>query len=86
MRRLGPCRRLKPDPRIYEILFARVGRPPSELLFIDDSIANVRASEAAGMPAIHYRPGFDLESELVARGALPCSLASRVTLRLCRAE
>ncbi len=62
---------VKPDPRIYEILFARVGRPPSELLFIDDSIANVRASEAAGMPAIHYRSGVDLESELVARGALP---------------
>ena len=62
---------VKPDPRIYAILFARVGRPPSELLFIDDSIANVRASEAAGMPAIHYRSGVDLESELVARGALP---------------
>ena len=62
---------VKPNPRIYEILFARVGRRPSELLFIDDSIANVRASEAAGMPAIHYRPGVDLESELRARGALP---------------
>jgi 2-haloacid dehalogenase len=60
----------KPDPRIYEILFERVGRPASELLFIDDSIANVRASEAAGMAAIHYRPGVDLESELIARGAL----------------
>lgn len=59
----------KPDPRIYEILFARVGRPASELLFIDDAIANVRASEAAGMAAIHYRPGVDLESELHARGA-----------------
>src|SRR5437667_7627635 len=58
---------VKPDPRIYEILFARVGRPASELLFIDDSIANVRASEAAGMAAIHYRPGVDLESELRAR-------------------
>jgi 2-haloacid dehalogenase len=61
----------KPDPGIYEILFERVGRPASELLFIDDSIANVRASVAAGMAAIHYRPGVDLESELVARGALP---------------
>jgi 2-haloacid dehalogenase len=59
----------KPDPRIYEILFTRVGRPASELLFIDDSIANVRASEAAGMAAIHYRPGVDLESEMHARGA-----------------
>ena len=62
---------VKPDPRIYEILFERVGRRPSELLFVDDSAANVRASESLGMPAIHFRPGIDLESELVARGVLP---------------
>jgi 2-haloacid dehalogenase len=62
---------VKPDPRIYEILFERVGRRPDELLFIDDSIANVRASEAVGMPAIHFRPGVDLERELAARDALP---------------
>ncbi|MGH6797080.1 MAG: HAD family hydrolase [Roseiarcus sp.] len=62
---------VKPDPRIYQILFKRVGRRPSELLFIDDSAANVRASEALGMPAIHFRPGVDLKSELAARGALP---------------
>ena len=62
---------VKPDARIYEILFERVGRRPSELLFIDDLVANVRASEALGMAAIHFVPGVDLESELVARGALP---------------
>ena len=62
---------VKPDARIYEILFERVGRRPSELLFIDNSVANVRASEALGMAAIHFVPGVDLESELVARGALP---------------
>ena len=62
---------VKPDPRIYQILFARAGRSPSELLFIDDLIANCRASEAAGMAAIHFSPGVDLESELVVRGALP---------------
>jgi 2-haloacid dehalogenase len=62
---------VKPDPRIYEILFQRVGRGPGELLFIDDSAANVHASEALGMPAIHFRPGVDLERELAARGALP---------------
>jgi HAD superfamily hydrolase (TIGR01509 family) len=61
----------KPDAGIYEILFKRAGRRPSELLFIDDSPANVRASEALGMPAIHFTPGVDLEKELVARGALP---------------
>ena len=51
-------------------LFERVGRAPEELLFVDDSPANVRASEALGMPAIHYTPGLDLEGELKARGAL----------------
>ena len=61
---------VKPDPCIYEILFERVGRRPNELLFIDDSTANVRAAEALGMPAIHFTPGVDLEKELVARGAL----------------
>ena len=30
---------VKPDRRIYEILFERVERPPHELLFIDDSSA-----------------------------------------------
>jgi 2-haloacid dehalogenase len=61
----------KPDREIYEILFKRAGRRPSDLLFIDDSPPNVRASESLGMPAIHYGPGVDLEKELLARGALP---------------
>jgi 2-haloacid dehalogenase len=62
---------VKPDPRIFEILFERVGRAPGELLFIDDSPANVRAAERLGMAAIHFRPGVDLEGELAARGELP---------------
>jgi 2-haloacid dehalogenase len=62
---------VKPDPRIFKILFERVGRPPGELVFIDDQIANVRAAEALGMAAIQFRPGVGLESELAARGALP---------------
>ena len=47
---------VKPDRRIYEILFERAGRSPGELLFIDDSLVNCRASEAAGMAAIHFLP------------------------------
>ena len=62
---------VKPDPRIYEILFARARRKPNELLFIDDSPANVSAAAALGMAAIHFRRGVDLERELAARGALP---------------
>ena len=62
---------VKPEARIYEILFERTGAEPEDLLFIDDSPANVRAAEALGMAAIHFRPGVDLERELEARGALP---------------
>jgi 2-haloacid dehalogenase len=62
---------VKPDPRIYEILFERTRRAPSELLFVDDSLANVRAAQSLGMAAIHYAPGADLESELNERGVLP---------------
>ena len=61
----------KPDPRIFEILFKQVGRRPEELLFVDDSLKNVEAARALGMPAIHFDRGVDLESELAARGALP---------------
>ena len=61
----------KPDPRIFEILFEQVGRRPEELLFVDDSLKNVEAARALGMPAIHFDRGVDLESELAARGALP---------------
>ena len=62
---------VKPDRRIYEILFERAAREPSELLFVDDSAPNVQAAEALGMAAIHFTPGVDLERELKARGALP---------------
>jgi HAD superfamily hydrolase (TIGR01509 family) len=61
----------KPDPRIFEILFKQVGRRPEELLFVDDSLKNVEAARALGMPAIHFDRGVDLKSELAARGALP---------------
>jgi len=62
---------MKPDPRIFEILFERVRRRPEELVFVEDSLKNIEAARALGMPAIHFRPDVDLRSELAARGALP---------------
>ena len=37
---------------------------PPEVLFVDDSPANVEAAKAAGMQAVHYIPGTDLRSSL----------------------
>jgi 2-haloacid dehalogenase len=62
---------VKPDPRIFEILFERVGRRPEELVFVDDSLKNIEAARMLGMPAVHFRADVDLKSELAAHGALP---------------
>jgi len=62
---------VKPDPRIFEILFERVGRRPEELVFVDDQIKNIEAARALGMASIHFQSGVDLERELSQRGALP---------------
>lgn len=52
---------IKPDPKIYQILFERYDLTPEECLFIDDNPDNVAASIACGMPAVQYRAGEDLE-------------------------
>jgi 2-haloacid dehalogenase len=62
---------VKPDPRIFEILFERVGKRPEQLVFVDDSLRNIEAARALGMPAVHFRPDVDLKRELAAHGALP---------------
>jgi 2-haloacid dehalogenase len=61
----------KPEPRIFEILLARVGLPAGELLFVDDSLKNVEAARALGIEAIHYRPDVDLAREFAARSLVP---------------
>ncbi len=43
---------IKPDPKIYNILFDRYNLIPEESLFIDDNKNNVEASEKLGMSAI----------------------------------
>ena len=60
----------KPDPRIYEILFARTGRAPGELVFVDDVARNIAAGERLGMAGVLYAPGMDLAAELRNRGVL----------------
>jgi HAD superfamily hydrolase (TIGR01509 family) len=50
----GRERVVKPDRRIFEIASARSGRRPAELLFIDDSRANIEAAQALGYHAHHF--------------------------------
>ena len=45
---------MKPDRRIFEIACARSGRSPAELLFVDDSQANIEAARALGFHVHHF--------------------------------
>ena len=53
---------LKPSEEFYKAVIADIGLPAQEMLFIDDSKANVAAAIAAGLPAVWYEPGTDLEA------------------------
>lgn len=51
---------LKPSEEFYKAVIADIGLPAEEMLFIDDSKANVEAAVNAGLPAVWYELGSDL--------------------------
>ena len=55
---------VKPSEEFYKAVIADIGLPAEEMLFIDDSKANVQASIDAGLPAVWYEPGPDLAQTL----------------------
>lgn len=61
-------RLVKPDPRIYQVLFSRNDLAPERTVFIDDSPANVAAARSAGMHAIHFTDAVSLKAALVEHG------------------
>lgn len=63
-------RLIKPDPRIYQVLFNRNGLEPGTCLFIDDSAANVEAARNVGMQAHHFKEADALRQDLKNRGLL----------------
>jgi HAD superfamily hydrolase (TIGR01509 family) len=61
---------IKPDPRAFAIACERAGRSPDQLLFIDDSPANVAAASALGFDALLFDDPAALRPQLEARGLL----------------
>jgi putative hydrolase of the HAD superfamily len=55
---------VKPQRKIYQIAAKKMKLPPQNLLFIDDKLENVRASQKFGMKAIHFRSFPQLKSDL----------------------
>ena len=52
---------LKPSEAFYREVVRRIGLPPEQLLFIDDSMANVEGARAVGIQAVHFVQGRNLE-------------------------
>jgi 2-haloacid dehalogenase len=66
----GQVRLAKPDPRIFELLVKRIGRPPGECLFIDDSPINIEVTQSLGLMTIHFTSPERLQCELVGLGLI----------------
>jgi putative hydrolase of the HAD superfamily len=44
----------KPDPAIYLLTADKLGAPPQECVFADDTAANLPAASALGMATVHF--------------------------------
>ena len=53
---------LKPSETFYKTVVREIGIPAEQMFFIDDSQKNVDGAIAAGLPAVYYEPGTDLEA------------------------
>lgn len=60
----------KPFPEFYQKLLDRYQVKPSEAIFIDDSLRNVKAAEALGIQSIHFQNPEQLRDELKKRNVL----------------
>eukprot|EP00798_Chlamydomonas_sp_ICE-L_P020267 gene20267-27021_t len=58
----------KPDPAAYEMAISIVGRPASNIIFVDDRSVNVEAAEVAGINGIIFSGAADLEVTLRGQG------------------
>jgi 2-haloacid dehalogenase len=66
---------IKPDPAIFELLFARYGIEPAHALYIDDARRNAEAAERLGMHACWFREPAALRERLLALGLIETEVA-----------
>ena len=58
----------KPEPAIYQSLIRQAGRPPEEILFLDDKVSFVEGALNQGLTAWQFRSPQELRQELVRHG------------------
>ena len=60
----GAVGHVKPEPEIFQIMLAKIGRPAHECLFIDDAISNINQAQKMGFETIHFQSPEQLEIRL----------------------
>ena len=55
----------KPSRKFYQLLLDRYHLQPSDVLFIDDNLRNIKAAEEIGMKTIFYKNPAQLKNELL---------------------
>lgn len=62
----GDVRCRKPEKKIFELTLDRIGKKPSECLFVDNSVKNLEAAEELGIvPILFNRDGVSYMGETV---------------------
>jgi len=61
---------IKPDPAFYALACERFGLAPQDVLFFDDSAANIESARAFGFDAHHFTDPAAVRPALEARGLL----------------
>ncbi len=64
----GDAKLCKPDPRIFQLLLDKIGRPASECIFIDDATANIAVARELGFITIRYESPEQLRAKLQEMG------------------
>lgn len=66
----GDEKLVKPDPAIYRVVLARTGLEPQDLLFFDDSAANIAAAAALGFHVHRFGDPAAVWPTLIGHGLL----------------
>jgi len=66
----GDEKLVKPDPAIFQVAIDRFGFDPGEVLFVDDSAANIETARNMGFDVHHFTDPAALRPALEARGVL----------------
>lgn len=61
---------IKPDPAFYALACERFGLQPTQVLFVDDSAANIESARSFGFDVHHFTDPTGIRPALEARGLL----------------